>query len=187
MVLLSGQFYVLRARNEVRDISRSCVPYQRVYSKTFTQQIANLPGSPAMPSPPFYKIGLNYAGPVMLKRGATRKRTYLKAYIALFVCLATKAVHLELVSDLSSNDFLAALRRLVSRRGCPAEIISDNGTNFVGANHELLRVYRLTRSATFNKNIQPFLTQHRINWRFNPSRAPHFGGLWEAGVKSASY
>ena len=63
--------------------------------------------------------------------------------------------------------------------------LSDNGTNFVGANHELQHVYQLTTSSTFNKDIQPFLTQHRINWRFNPSRVPHFGGLWEAGVKSA--
>ena len=168
MGLLSGQFYVLGARNLVRDISRSCVPCQRVYAKTSTQQMEDLPGCRVMPSPPFYKIGVDYAGPVTLKRGATRKPTYLKAYIALFVCLATKAVHLELVSDLSSNDFLAALRRFVSRRGCLAEIISDNGTNFVEANHALQRVYWLTTSSTFNKDIQPFLTQHCINCLAEP-------------------
>ncbi len=69
----------------------------------------------------------------MLRTGHTRKATFLKSYAVVFVCLTTKAVHLDLCSSLSTVDFLATLDRFIARRGCPAEIYSDNGTNFHGA------------------------------------------------------
>jgi hypothetical protein len=65
-----------------------------------------------------------------------RKSTVIKAYVALFVCMATKATHLELVSDHTSAAFIAALQRFISRRGLPSDINSDEGTNFVGAKKE---------------------------------------------------
>ncbi|XP_030765048.1 uncharacterized protein LOC115889242 [Sitophilus oryzae] len=95
-----------------------------------------------------------------------------KAYICLFVCMATKALHLELVSDLSSETFLGALLRFISRRGRCNHIYSDCGTNFVGASRELINM------------LKSAAEQEQISWHFNPPSAPHFGGLWEAGIKS---
>ncbi|XP_072375598.1 uncharacterized protein [Diabrotica undecimpunctata] len=103
--------------------------------------------------------------------------------MALFVCFAVKAVHIELVSDLSTDTFLLALKRFISRRGKPQQIYSDNGTNFVGANHEL---QALSKFLISNQNkILELCSSENINWHFIPAHSPHFGGLWEAGIKSS--
>ncbi len=67
----------------------------------------------------------------------------MKAHVCLFICFSTRAIHLELVSDLSTEAFLAAFRRFAARRGCPEEVHSDNGSNYIGANHELEHMYNL--------------------------------------------
>ena len=185
MGLLAGRFHIIGARNLIRDVSRKCVTCQRNYARTEHQQMGQLPPARVKPSSPFSETGVDFAGPVTLRRGHTRKPSYTKAYVALFICLATKAVHLELVEGLSTADFISTLRRFIARRGCPQVIYSDNGTNFVGSNHELQRMYQLITSTKSNEELHPFLTPRRIRWVFIPGRAPHFGGLWEAGVKAA--
>lgn len=95
--------------------------------------------------------------------------------------MATKAIHLEVVSDLETNSFLAALRRFIARRGKPSHLYSDNGTTFVGAHNELKRFF--SNNSTV-EGVVNFSTSEGISWEFIPPRAPHFGGLWEAGVKS---
>ena len=92
-----------------------------------------LPIEKITPGPVFDQTGVDYAGPVYIKHGYVRKPTVIKAYVCVFVSLSVKAVHLELVSDLTSEAFIATLRRFISRRGKPSLIWSDNGTNFVGA------------------------------------------------------
>ena len=84
-------------------------------------------------APVFDKVSGDYAGPFYIKYGFVCKPTVVKAYICVFVSLSVKAVHLELVSDLTTDAFLASLRRLIARRGKPSLIWSDHGTNFVGA------------------------------------------------------
>ncbi|KAF0745786.1 Uncharacterized protein FWK35_00034883, partial [Aphis craccivora] len=90
----------------------------------------------------------------------------------------TKAIHIEVVEDLTSNSFIATLRRFMARRGKPAEIWSDNATNFVGAQREL---------ANYLQNIEGCTVDEGITWHFIPPSAPHFGGLWESAVKSAKH
>ena len=92
--------------------------------------MGQLPSARVTPGPPFSVCGLDYAGPFMLKKGHTRKPVIVKAYLAVFVCFSTKVTHLEVVSDLMTEAFLACLRRFVFRRGLPAHIHSDNGGNF---------------------------------------------------------
>ncbi|GFY10637.1 uncharacterized protein TNCV_2194581 [Trichonephila clavipes] len=94
--------------------------------------------------------------------------------------MATKAVHLEVVSDLSADAFLAAFRRFISRRGNPTNMFSDNATNFKGASSYLKEQLKLIKSV----EVQNFVTQESITWHFIPPTAPHIGGLWEAGIKS---
>ena len=100
------------------------------------------------------------------------------------VCFVTKSVHLELVSDLTSNAFLACFCRFTGSRGCPAVVYSDNGTNFKGAWAELKQIQELVSSKATQDLVHHHAVSHQIDWKFSPSRAPHFGGLWEAGVKS---
>ncbi|GBO43766.1 hypothetical protein AVEN_38343-1, partial [Araneus ventricosus] len=95
-----------------------------------------------------------------------------------------KAIHLEIVNSLSTEAFIGALKRFISRRGRPSDIFSDNGTNFVGANNELLKILKGLFKRESAEKFEDFLASEGIKWHFNPPATPHFGGLWEAGVKS---
>lgn len=105
----------------------------------------------------------------------------------LYLCFSVKAVHLEIVNDLTAEAFLAALKRFIARRGRPMEIYSDNGTNFVGTNNELRKIVKSLFKARSKDEIENFIANEGIRWNFNPPSAPHFGGLWEAGIKSLKY
>ena len=164
-----------------------CVVCKKASAKIENQRMGQLPAARVNPTPPFSTTGIDYAGPFTLKREHTRKPVLVKSYLAIFVCFATKAVHLELVSDLTTDTFLVALRRFVSRRGLPTDIHSDNGTNFIGAKNDLADLYRFLSAETTSSSIQAYRLSNRINWHCIPERAPHFGGLWEAAVKSTKH
>lgn len=108
-----------------------------------------------------------------------------KVYVSIFICFVVKAIHLEIVNDLTTEAFLGALKRFTSRRGRPVVLHSDNGTNFVGANNELKKILKSLFKG--KGDIENYLAKEGIKWKFNPPSAPHFGGLWEAGVKSLKY
>lgn len=90
----------------------------------------------------FLHCGVDYAGPILVRSAPGRSHKTHKAYIVLFICLAVKAIHLELVNDHSTNAFLAAFQRFCARRGLPNTMYSNNGTTFQGANRELVTVFR---------------------------------------------
>ena len=131
---------------------------------------------------PFEVTGMDYAGPLTLKKGHTRRPVYIKAYLAIFVCFSTKAVHIEVVEDLTTEDFLAALRRFISRRGLPSQLHSDNGSNFGGAKNDLNLLYKILREN--QSSLSTYLLSQRIQWSCIPD---HFGGLWEGAVKAAKF
>ena len=143
--------------------------------------MGDLPVQRITPSRPFEHTGVDYAGPILLKDGTTRSRIMVKGYICVFVCLATKAVHLELANDLSTPTFINCLKRLVSRRGLCTNIYSDNGKNFVGAAGELKS---LITNIQCDKDFQTFCLNNYIQWHFIPPFTPNQGGLWESVVKS---
>jgi len=120
----------------------------------------------------------------MIKYGHVCKPTVVKAYICVFVSFSVKAVHLELVIDLTSEAFIACLKRFIARRGLPSLIWSDNGTNFVGATRELKELYQFLQTQATQESINHYLSDQKIIWKFIPQHAPHFGGIWEAAVKS---
>ena len=131
-------------------------------------------------------IGVDYAGPIILKVGKVRKPVHIKSYICVFVSFSVRAVHLELVSDQTSEAFLAALRRFVARRGRPQRIHSDHGTNFIGAKHQLKSLAQALASKSISSDITDYCASMGIEWSFIPERAPNFGGLWESTVKSVN-
>ncbi|XP_033221658.1 uncharacterized protein LOC117175919 [Belonocnema kinseyi] len=98
--------------------------------------------------------------------------------------MASKAVHIELASDLSTKAFLGCFRRFISTHGKPRAMFSHNRTNFEGANKELKKIYDLHATSEYQDAIQGFAVSRPIKWQFNPPHSPHFGGLWEPAVKS---
>ena len=146
--------------------------------------MGQLPKERVTPDIVFDKVGIDYAGPVLIKHAHVRKPTIVKAYICVFVALSVKAVHLELVSDLTTEAFIACLRRFIACRGKPSLIWSDHGSNFVGAARELKELMNFLKHQRTQQIMSEFCSMQNIQWQFIPERAPHFGGLWEAAVKS---
>lgn len=142
-----------------------------------------LPSASVTKSKIFAHTGVDYAGPFDLRLSKHRGRGTFKGFVAVFVCISTKAIHLELASDLSSKSFIAAFKRFTSRRGVCTDIYSDNGTNFVGANRELTTNFE-EAIKQITSNVADSLAIQGTTWHFIPASSPHFGGLWEAGVKS---
>lgn len=179
---LRDRFWITNGRNLVKQVVHRCVTCFRV-SPILTQPImGNLPTARVQPTFPFLHTGIDYAGPILIKDRKGRGAKITKAYLCLFICFATKAVHLELVTGLSTELFILALKRFISRRGKPLQIYSDNGTNFVGARHQLLDLG--TFLETNHSSISELSADLGISWSFIPARSPHFGGLWESGIKS---
>ncbi|GFU46107.1 integrase catalytic domain-containing protein [Trichonephila clavipes] len=147
--------------------------------------MGNLPKERVRENFPFDCSGIDFIGPFWIKSNKQRKSSLNKIYVSIFVCFVTKAVHFELVSDLTTQTFIASLKRFIARRGRPSLIFSDNGKTFIGANAELKRLYKLVINP--DPELAGFLVDENINWKFLPPRAPNFGGLWEAGVKSFKF
>lgn len=186
--LLSQSVWILSARSAIRSRIYKCIKCFKCKPKNLTPLMGNLPSSRINPSRCFLKTGVDLGGPFNVKSLQLRNLRHYKAYICLFVCFSTKAVHLEIVSELSTESFLAALTRFVSRRGLCTDVYSDCGTNFVGANNQLRKLLKIFWKSKENQDtINNFCIQNSINFHFNPPAAPHQGGLWESGIKSMKH
>ncbi|CAI6355096.1 unnamed protein product [Macrosiphum euphorbiae] len=179
--MLSQKFWILSSRAAVRRVIFSCVPCTRHKAVRPQPTMADLPPFRVQPHRPFSHVGMDYGGPFLVREHRRRNAQAVKVYLALFVCMSVKAVHLEVVTDLTTDAFLAALDRFVARRGIPTNLYSDCGTNYVGAARQLKSLFR-------DAKAQDRLSSHlTCTWHFNPPAAPHFGGIWEAGIKSAKH
>ncbi|XP_043064469.1 uncharacterized protein LOC122320341 [Drosophila ficusphila] len=147
--------------------------------------IADLPKDRVNATSASMVTGLDTCGPFYYKTGV-RSKVPGKTYVCVFICFATKAMHLELVQDLSTQAFLGALKRFILTRGKPVRIWSNNATNFVGAKNELAELKNLFISSPHIRAIEDFCLEDSIEWPFIPPRSPHFGGLWET-AKSHFY
>ncbi|XP_029171330.1 uncharacterized protein LOC114940747 [Nylanderia fulva] len=183
--VLARTYWIIHASSLIRSEIHRCVRCARFRGETLQQQMGQLPADRVRTGRPFISAGVDYAGPIQLRASKGRGQKSFKGYICLFVCLSTKAVHLEAVSDLTTEAFLAAFRRFVARRGHCARLVSDHGTNFRSADRELRKMFRA--AAEFGQECQALLATDGVEWNFIPPAAPHFGGLWEAGVKSTKH
>lgn len=180
---IRSRYWVIGLKSLVKKCIHQCVTCLRHRARIKQPIMGNLPAQRVHPGRPFETSGVDYAGPIQIRTSRGRGHKSYKGYICLFICFATKAVHLEAVSDLSTQGFLAAFRRFVARRGHCAHLWSDNGTNFVGAAKELEFLYK-TGSSGLQPQIAELMANDGTTWHFIPPRAPNFGGLWEAGIKS---
>ncbi|XP_076661018.1 uncharacterized protein LOC143364711 [Halictus rubicundus] len=174
-------YWPIDGKNTTRRILRGCVKCFRVNPPATSYVMGILPANRITETRPFTNIGVDYCGPFFIKERKFRNRMKIKIYVAVFICFSSKAIHLEVVSDMTTEAFIAALKRMIARRGVCKNIYSDNGTNFIGANNELTELSRVLNE---NEKIRQFLNDKEISWHFMPALTPHFGGLWEAAVKS---
>ena len=126
--------------------------------------------------PTFFHFGVDYFGPLLVKQG----RSEVKRYECMFTCMTSQTVHLEVAHSLSSDSFISALSRFISRRGSVSHIYSDNGSNFVGAD----RILKESIKGLNQNQISQFLLRKEIDWHFNTPLASHFGGTWEHLIRS---
>lgn len=186
--IVRQRYWPLNVKATIRKVIRNCMVCFKANPLKTTQMMGDLPSYRIRPAPVFSNTGVDYAGPFWIKSSSTARKPFItKGYVCLFVCMQTRAIHLELVCDLTTDAFLAALRRFTSRRGCPKTMRSDNATNFVGAKTELHELWQLFQNQYATKNIISFCTEKGIDWSFIPPRSPHFGGIWEAGVKQVKH
>ncbi|KAL0818992.1 hypothetical protein ABMA28_008279 [Loxostege sticticalis] len=173
-------FWPLGGRNLSKKCVNKCVRCCRYKAKTVQPIMGQLPSSRTELEFPFLHCSVDYAGPVLIADRKGRGCKLLKSFLAIFICNSVKALHIELVTALSSEAYLAALNRFVSRRGKPQSITSDNGSNFVGTYNEL---------STFllQSDLEGAVAQEGIEFKFVPAYTPHFNGLAESAVRSTKY
>ncbi|XP_028169944.1 uncharacterized protein LOC114359669 [Ostrinia furnacalis] len=183
---IRDKYWILSGLRTVKRELRKCVKCRRFKEEKKTQMMADLPQPRVTPSRPFTHTGVDFTGHFDIRANKGRGVRTHKGYVAVFVCLATKAVHLELVSDLSTPGFLAAFRRFCARRSVPKHMYSDQGRNFIGANKVLKKEYKEVLQ-TIDIQLLNKATDYEIQWHFNAPAYPSAGGLWEAAVKSLKH
>ena len=174
---LRQRYCILGAATLVRKVLNDCVDCRKRAARPCVQLEADLPADRVTPGDPaFTSVGIDYFGPILVKRGRGRE----KKYGCIFTCLVMRAVHIEVSDSLETDSFLNCLYRFMARRGEPRLIRSDNGTNFVGAEKELRRELE----ALDHDHIQDRLNEQRVKWIFNPPGASHMGGVWERQIRT---
>lgn len=180
--ILRQQFWILSARRVIRRRVFKCIRCFRCRAQPEAPFMGDLPADRVNPQPVFSQVTTDFAGPFLIKSSTLRNAKLLKAYFCIFVCLSTKAVHLEAVSALTTEAFLAALQRFISRRGTPVLIRSDCGTNYVGSRNHLIEVQNFLTAN--NDAITHKLANQHVTWLLNPPKGPWFGALHEINIKS---
>ncbi|XP_062601577.1 uncharacterized protein LOC134263265 [Saccostrea cucullata] len=172
----SAGFWVVSSRRMTVSVIKSCIVCRRLRGHPGWQHKADLPEDRCKPCPPFSYVGVDTFGPWPVVHRRTRSgSSSQKRWAILFTCFVTRAIHIEVIEELTSGAFINALRRFIAVRGQVTQFRSDRGTNFVGA------VNDLDIDAEFIENgpVSKFLSDSRIAWKFNPPHAPHMGGAWE--------
>ena len=165
------EYWVVGLKKLSKSIGEKCIICRWWRRLPLDQFMADLPTFRITPGFPFENTSVDYFGPFTIRFG---RRQRSKAYGAIFACMTTRAVHLELVTDLSTERFLMSFRRFVSLYGQPKHIRSDNGKNFVGAAAELKKMMKFLRTNEEEKmKLVDFCAKNSIKWTFSTTRASH--------------
>jgi len=170
----SQGYWIIGGSKQVAKHIKKCVTCRKLRGPNQEQKMADLPKERVEPSPPFTYVGMDCFGPVLVKNG--RKET--KRYGLLFTCFNSRAVHVEMVDDLSTDAFINSLRCFIAVRGAVQQIWCDQGTNFVGANHELKTAMKELNTV----KVSRFLADNQCEFKFNTPNASHAGGVWERQI-----
>jgi len=175
---LQRQYWLVGPRRVIRRVVDSCVRCRRFAAKAATPRMADLPSSRLqVGEPAFFHTGVDYFGPIETKMF----RRTVKRWGCLFRCLTTGACHLEMAYALDADAYLCCHGNFKAARGTPKVMRSDRGTNFIGANRELMEaIERLD-----NEKIRGRLAEDGTEWFVNPPATPHQGGIWERPIQTA--
>ncbi|XP_055708913.1 uncharacterized protein LOC129805179 [Phlebotomus papatasi] len=180
LAYLRQRFWPIKGRNLTRGVTRACIHCFRVFPHLQRQLMGQLPEHRTTLDRPFSSTSVDFAGPLQLRPGR-RGGAITKVWVAIFVCHSTKAIHIELVSNLSTEAFVASFRRFVARRSTPSHLFMDNATNFTGSKTELDKLFH---QEVHQNSVQNKLVSLGIQFHFQPPDGPHHNGLVEAAVKS---
>ena len=180
--LISQRYWIVGGRSLYRSVVHKCVHCFKVRPTNAVPLMGSLPAPRVQPGAAFERTGVDYAGPFSVKLHSNRTARTVPAYVSVFVCLATKAAHFEVVDSLTTPDFIGALQRFISRRGNPCLIMSDHGSNFIGAANVFTRIL-----CSADPQLVEFFMKNNIQFSNIPPSNPTSGGLWEAAVKSMKY
>lgn len=174
--LQSAGYWIIGGKRLISSLLHKCIKCRRLRGKYQCQLMSDLPADRLQPSPPFTFIGLDTFGPWSIVTRKTRGgASNSKRWAVLFTCLYTRAIHIEVIEELSSSSFINCLRRFISLRGNVKEIRSDRGSNFVGATEDLdVNVINVE-----DNPVREFLYDQKVTWIFNPPHSSHMGGVWE--------
>ncbi|XP_061170784.1 uncharacterized protein LOC133180260 [Saccostrea echinata] len=173
----SSGYWIVGGKRLLTSLMYNCVTCRRLRKPLDHQTMSDLPSERILPGyPPFSFIGVDVFGPWEIITRKTRGGSANnERWAALFTCLATRAVHIEVLEDMTTSAFINAFRRFVAIRGCVKIIRSDRGTNFVGAVNEL----KINTINVEDGPIHDYLTKQGTTWIFNPPHSSHMGGVWE--------
>ncbi|XP_043288383.1 uncharacterized protein [Venturia canescens] len=185
LAFLRQRYWIIGGRAPVRSFILRCVHCARLRAHRAQQLMGQLPSTRVTPARAFLFTGVDYAGPVSLRSWRGRGHKTYKGWLCIFVCFTTSAMHLEVVTDATTDTFIAAFRRFTGRRGHVHTLYSDCGKNFQGADAELRRLFN--GGTRESQQLAQLLTNDGTKWVFNPPGAPHMGGKWEAAVKLVKF
>ena len=169
-------YWIIGGKRLISSLIHKCVKCRRMRGKQMSQQMSDLPQDRLQPGPPFSSVGVDTFGPWEVATRRSRGGVInSKRWGILFTCLSTRAVHIEVVEELSSSSFINALRRFMAIRGSVKIFRSDRGTNFIGATDALL----IDAIHVEDGPVKDFLYSKGTTWLFNAPHASHMGGVWE--------
>lgn len=161
----------MKGQQAIWNFQRNCPECQKWRGSPHVPRMADLPlSSLRLNKLAFCSTRIDCFGPFLI----IVVRSNEKRWGILYKCLTTKAVHIDLLSNIDSDSFLMSLRRFVSRRGKPHEILCDRGTNFQGRDNELKEAFEV-----LHPSLKEQLLAHQIDFQCSPPNSPHFGGPWE--------
>ncbi len=181
---LMRKYWLIQGRRQGRHTSTSCMVCRRQKALPLLQKMSPLPlvRFPDEEAGVFDRCGIDMAGPFFVRNPPDR--LIYKRYFAIFMCLLSRAVHLEPLQSANTASFMAALERFGARRqGIPSYIICDNGSNILATSKELRT---LMRTSSHRQQVQERYSN--THWEFIPPTGSHFGGIYErlvAAVKKA--
>ena len=172
----SQGFHVMGTRHVIRRVAQACITCKKLYAGPEGQRMADLPQDRITQAPPFSYCGIDCFGPFVVKDG----RRHIKRYGLIVTCLAMRAIHLEVLDDMSTDAFLSSIRNVIAIRGNIRRLRSDRGTNFVGAKRELRECWKKMD----HDKVTRVLAQQETEWILNTPTASHMGGVWERQIRS---
>ena len=171
LTALRQSYWIPAGRQFIKSLLRNCVICRKVSDNPFsTPDPAPLPSIRTQDVHPFTYTGVDFSGALYVRHGEE-----IKVYLCLFTCATTRALHLEIVQDLSTETFLLAFRKFAARRSLPTIMVSDNASTYLSAADEL-------QSLMQSSEVKRDLAKRGVSWRFIPKRAPWWGGFWERMV-----